>query len=169
MSVVCVKPGCKCPTSLRQEREAAAVALPASVAAVQPVEQPEPAEPVKRAPGRPLEPCGTVAAYRRHGRRGEPIDEACREAQNRVKRDREAAQRAAEIAATAPMVTVGDGVVTIVASMDDARAIAAAALDRAMVLEKVAGSTAQAVGQRRGGEMLRALHKQIATIARAAA
>lgn len=30
--------------------------------------------------------CGTVAAYRRHQRRGEPIDAACREAHNTAHR-----------------------------------------------------------------------------------
>lgn len=33
-------------------------------------------------PPRPLEPCGTLAAYRRHKRHGEPIDAACRDAYN---------------------------------------------------------------------------------------
>lgn len=32
-------------------------------------------------PGRPAtQPCGTVAAYKRHQRNGEPIDQACRDA-----------------------------------------------------------------------------------------
>lgn len=32
-------------------------------------------------PGRPItQPCGTNAAYKRHQRRGEPIDAACRAA-----------------------------------------------------------------------------------------
>ena len=32
-------------------------------------------------PGRPVTaPCGTQAAYKRHQRNGEPIDDACREA-----------------------------------------------------------------------------------------
>jgi len=30
--------------------------------------------------GKPPAPCGTTAAYQRHVRRGEPIDDACREA-----------------------------------------------------------------------------------------
>lgn len=29
---------------------------------------------------RELQPCGTYAAYQRHWRKGEPIDEACRQA-----------------------------------------------------------------------------------------
>lgn len=35
-----------------------------------------------------LKPCGTTAAYRRHYRRGEPIDESCRQAQAREAEDR---------------------------------------------------------------------------------
>lgn len=34
-----------------------------------------------------VKPCGTLAALRRHYRRGEPVDEACREAQSRAKSD----------------------------------------------------------------------------------
>ena len=34
-----------------------------------------------------LQPCGTLAAYKRHQRRGEPVDEACRLA-NRLARSR---------------------------------------------------------------------------------
>lgn len=33
--------------------------------------------------GRPQSPCGTRAAYQRHLRNGEPVDEACRNANNR--------------------------------------------------------------------------------------
>lgn len=36
----------------------------------------------KRRPARELVPCGTLTAHRRHLRRGEPIDEACREAKS---------------------------------------------------------------------------------------
>lgn len=35
----------------------------------------------------PSQPCGTLAAYRRHTRRGEPIDDACRLAYNAAQRD----------------------------------------------------------------------------------
>jgi hypothetical protein len=36
-----------------------------------------------RPPGRPVTAaCGTAAAYKRHLRRGEPVDQACREAWN---------------------------------------------------------------------------------------
>jgi hypothetical protein len=38
----------------------------------------------------PLRPCGTYAAYRRHKRRGEPADEACREACQEQVRKRKA-------------------------------------------------------------------------------
>jgi hypothetical protein len=38
--------------------------------------------------GRPVTaPCGTAAAYKRHQRRGEPVDAACREAWNAWQRD----------------------------------------------------------------------------------
>lgn len=42
---------------------------------------PEPT-PRKHTGGRPLAPCGTRAAYERHLRRKEPVDDACREANN---------------------------------------------------------------------------------------
>lgn len=35
---------------------------------------------------RPLAPCGTPAAYTRHVKRGEPIDDACRQANTEAKR-----------------------------------------------------------------------------------
>lgn len=38
-------------------------------------------------------PCGTPAAARRHWRRGEPLDEACRQASRRDRADRSARQR----------------------------------------------------------------------------
>jgi hypothetical protein len=37
-------------------------------------------------PPRTPKPCGTMAAYRRHQRHGEPIDDACREAYNAEQR-----------------------------------------------------------------------------------
>ena len=38
-------------------------------------------------PGRPTTaPCGTAAAYKRHKRHGEPIDDACRDAYNAEQR-----------------------------------------------------------------------------------
>lgn len=43
---------------------------------------------------RQLSPCGTTAAYKRHSRRGEPIDPACREANLAEWRAREAQRRA---------------------------------------------------------------------------
>lgn len=54
---------------------------------------------------RSLAPCGTFSAYRRHLRRDEPIDEACREAANTEARERRAAKREKEtvkIPAVAP-------------------------------------------------------------------
>lgn len=44
---------------------------------------------------RELAPCGTTAAARRHYRLGEPLDEACRNAERREKNDRAARRRAA--------------------------------------------------------------------------
>jgi hypothetical protein len=41
-----------------------------------------------------LEPCGTLAAYRRHLRRGDPVDESCRQAVVRDWQDRAAVGRA---------------------------------------------------------------------------
>jgi hypothetical protein len=42
-----------------------------------------------------LEPCGTLAAYRRHSRRGEKPCEACRQARNAAGRARRRARAAA--------------------------------------------------------------------------
>lgn len=38
-------------------------------------------------PPRAPAPCGTLAAFRRHQRHGEPIDAACREAYNAAQRE----------------------------------------------------------------------------------
>ena len=46
-----------------------------------------------RLPDWALEPCGTLAAYRRHLRRGELIDESCRQAVVRDWQDRAASGR----------------------------------------------------------------------------
>lgn len=52
-------------------------------------------QPTPRKPGtRPLAPCGTPAAYDRHTRKGEPIDDACREAHNAKNREKRAQARA---------------------------------------------------------------------------
>ena len=40
----------------------------------------------KRCGGRPAAPCGTPAAYQRHLRHGEPVDDACRRANTEAKR-----------------------------------------------------------------------------------
>lgn len=42
---------------------------------------------------RELKPCGTAAAYRRHVRRGEPVDDACAQAARDQKNGRVAARR----------------------------------------------------------------------------
>lgn len=42
---------------------------------------------------RDLKPCGTAAAYRRHVRRGEPVDELCAQAARDQKNGRVAARR----------------------------------------------------------------------------
>ena len=42
-----------------------------------------------------LRPCGTLAAYRRHKRRGEPVDEACRQ---EAARDQQARRRRRRLA-----------------------------------------------------------------------
>lgn len=44
-------------------------------------------------PARVPLPCGTLAAFRRHQRRGEPIDQACRDAYNAAHRDMYRARR----------------------------------------------------------------------------
>ncbi|HEY8378102.1 MAG TPA: hypothetical protein VIK91_16510 [Nannocystis sp.] len=51
---------------------------------------------------RQVQPCGTKAAYERHRRRREPVDDACRSAHNRYVRTRmraryRAARRLAEL------------------------------------------------------------------------
>ena len=51
---------------------------------------------------RELKPCGTAAAYRRHVRRGEPVDAACAQAARDQKNDRVAARRGS-LAAVVPM------------------------------------------------------------------
>jgi len=42
----------------------------------------KPPNPHRLRPGQVLQPCGTQAAFQRHKRRGEPVDEACRRAEN---------------------------------------------------------------------------------------
>lgn len=42
-------------------------------------------------PDSELRPCGTLAAYRRHLRRGDPVDRDCRQAVDRDRQDRVAA------------------------------------------------------------------------------
>lgn len=45
-------------------------------------------------PARVLKPCGTVAAYTRHKRKGEPVDRACQDAYNAHQRAMYANRRA---------------------------------------------------------------------------
>lgn len=52
-------------------------------------------KPSKRLPDTGIAPCGTPAAYRRHKRRGEPIDEACDKANRRNRQERNARGKAA--------------------------------------------------------------------------
>jgi hypothetical protein len=55
------------------------------------------AAPASEQAGPPVQnPCGTLAAYRRHQRRGELIDDDCQEAARTCWRERAAARRAAE-------------------------------------------------------------------------
>ena len=66
---------------------------------------------------RPESPCGTHAAYKRHKRRKEPVDEACREAASehvRAQRAREA-ERAAQNAAAVDEAAAGGTVRQLVA------------------------------------------------------
>ena len=44
-------------------------------------------------PPRAPEPCGTYAAFRRHQRKGEAIDDACRKAYNEHQRDMHAKRK----------------------------------------------------------------------------
>ncbi|GAA3009137.1 hypothetical protein [Microbacterium aurantiacum] len=52
--------------------------------------------------GRPKAPCGTDAAYRRHLRNDEPVDEACRDAHAATRR---ASRRSPAAAPSAPKTT----------------------------------------------------------------
>lgn len=60
---------------------------------------PTPGPDVHARTGRPLARCGTPAAYRRHKRRGEPVDAACQAANRRQVAEYDAAQRALRAAA----------------------------------------------------------------------
>lgn len=54
---------------------------------------------------RPPAPCGTFAAYRRHKRKGEPVDDACQQACNDEQAERRAKKRDAsrvQVDAAAP-------------------------------------------------------------------
>ncbi|WP_432041460.1 WhiB family transcriptional regulator [Streptomyces cadmiisoli] len=60
--------------------------LAAARAPEPPVVEPKPV-PKKRTGGRQLAPCGTPSAYERHLRKGEPIDQPCRDAHNAALRE----------------------------------------------------------------------------------
>ena len=46
------------------------------------------AEESPRTPGPPIPPCGTENGAKRHMRLGEPVDQACRDARNKARRER---------------------------------------------------------------------------------
>lgn len=56
---------------------------------------------------RELKPCGTDAAYRRHVRRGEPVDELCAQAA-RDQKNRRVAERRGVLAAVVPLPPADD-------------------------------------------------------------
>lgn len=60
--------------------------------------RPDSTEPVeKRASTRPLAPCGTPAAYERHVRNHEPVDDPCRLAYNAERREARARRKATSV------------------------------------------------------------------------
>jgi len=62
---------------------------------------------------RPLRPCGTLAAYRRHLRRGEPIDDACRAAHSRAAAESRRRDRQRERVSSGGAAGVGGGGMTL--------------------------------------------------------
>jgi len=58
--------------------------------------------------GRPKAPCGTDAAYRRHLRNGEPVDDACRQAHTDAQRARRRSPAAQPDTVDAPAFTRDD-------------------------------------------------------------
>lgn len=108
-----------------------------------------------------LQPCGTASAYTRHLKHKETPCPPCKEANSRYRQDIKAKQ-AADKAPAIPAITVDGTSITITASADDARAIAAAILDRALAAEQqegIAGANAQAA-------RLRLIHKKLASTVR---
>jgi hypothetical protein len=78
---------------------------------------------------RELEPCGTPAAYRRHKRKGEPVDEACAEAgrtQKNARKDAERASSGAAVALAAEAEPILDDVDPLTEALDNLRIIRAA-------------------------------------------
>lgn len=107
---------------------------------------------------RPMAPCGTTAAERRHRRNGEVVDQACRDAANQYQRASEA-QRVARAAQAAPItVSMVDGRVVIECGPDDARMVAASILDRSYALKHAPQSQ---VGAKAASERTAVLHKRI--------
>lgn len=68
---------------------------------------------------RELAPCGTMAAYRRHKRRGEAVDKACQEAMREVSRAQSG--RAEDEQRSAPVVAIHGAFVASTAPDIDAR------------------------------------------------
>jgi hypothetical protein len=64
-------------------------------------------------------PCGTMSAYRRHKRKGEPVDAACHQAMLDVSRARSG--RADDDAQSAPVVPLHEGFVASTGADVDAR------------------------------------------------
>lgn len=125
-----------------------------------------------KAPDPRLKPCGTTAAYRRHERKGEPVDDACRAAANADKREREAAAARAALAASnpEPVIEAAPDTITLTLSLADARALAAAALDRALALEPsrygTGGTTKVTLDAQASIERLRGLNRRLGAAVR---
>jgi len=123
---------------------------------------------------RPLAPCGTLAAFRRHKRLGQPVDKACEDAALHESRVKKAARtgRPAPVAPTVDEATVEvvDGRIVITASLEQARLIAASVMDRALALEpnrySAAGSLST-VEASTAAAALRTLHRRISQTVRA--
>lgn len=78
---------------------------------------------------RELSPCGTPAAYRRHKRNGEPVDDACAQAgrdQKNVRKDAERSDSGAAFAVAAMAEPAFDDVDPLTEALDNLRIIRAA-------------------------------------------
>lgn len=72
---------------------------------------------------RPLAPCGSFTAYKRHKRNDEPVDEACAQAARDQKNDRKAkadGERAAAVRAHLAAVPDVDGTTRAIDELDEA-------------------------------------------------